>query len=138
MSVCSQQVLGMSAGWVCSRKERGGVSPHLPHAGCSRPGTPKFHPVARNERPPSPMGSPRDESPGPLGFPWSPSCGLPSPSMVRGRERRTFEGSTGLTAPDSKARMEVVILGRKVYSGHLLNKPSEMKKSFLILPAPKL
>lgn len=66
---------------------------------------------------------------GPLVSLWSPSCGLPSPTRVRAWERRTFKGSIGLTAPDSKARMEVFILGRKIYSGHLLNRTSETKKS---------
>lgn len=126
-----------SAGWRCSQK-KGALSPHRPHAGRTGLRTLQFHPVARNECPPSPIASPGEESQGPLGFPLVPFCGLPSPTRVRALEQRTFKGSTGLSAPDSKAWKEIVILERKIYSGHLLNKPSETQKSFLILPAPKL
>ena len=63
-------------------------------------------------------------------------CGIPLGSHPVGfqnllREWRTFEESARFTAPNSEAQMEVVILGRKIYSGHLLNKPSETKKIIL-------
>lgn len=63
-------------------------------------------------------------------------CGIPLGSHPVGfqnlrREWRIFEESARFTAPDSEAQMEAVILGRKIYSGHLLNKPSETKKIIL-------